>query len=140
MAKKEIYRRNLPHYHLKNQTYFVTWMLADALPRKILHNLELEYNTLKSSAPKTNSNKKDTLKEHSRNYVKHFDEKLHSIKTGKYFLRIPKIAQIVADSIHFWDTKRYDLISYCIMPNHVHSVFTTFEKNEQGKSNIYRIY
>ncbi len=134
MGKKEIYRRNLPHFHLKNQTYSITWMLAGALPGKVLNNLKLEYVHLKSSDPESTINKKETLKTHRRKYLNHFDDNLHSIKASNYFLRMPKIAQIVADSIHFWDAKRYDLIAYCIMPNHVHSVLTTYKKDDQGKS------
>ncbi len=134
MEKKEIYQRNLPHYHLKNQSYSITWMLASALPGTVLKNMQLKYDNLKSSHFELKKNKKEIQKTITRNYLKHFDENLHSIKTGNYFLRMPEIAHIVAESIHYWDTKRYDLIAYCIMPNHVHTVLTTYDKDEQGKS------
>lgn len=35
---------------------------------------------------------------------------------------------MVAESIQFRDGKIYDLISYCIMPNHAHLVCTPIEK------------
>ena len=109
-------------------------MLSDALPGKVLDNMKLKYDNIKLANQEFTANKKELQKIITCNYLKHFDENLHSFKTGNYFLRMSKIARIVADSIHFWDTKRYDLIAYCIMPNHVHSVLTTYEKDEQGKS------
>lgn len=41
------------------------------------------------------------------------------------FLRKPEIAQIVANKIHEYDRKYYDLIAYCVMSNHVHLLFDT---------------
>ena len=85
-------------------------MLANALPRKILQNLKLQYENLKSSDPGTITIKKGSLHKYRRNYLTYLDEKLHSIKPGDHFLRLPKIAQIVANSIHYWDSKRLDIL------------------------------
>ncbi|OGU55715.1 MAG: hypothetical protein A2V66_13840 [Ignavibacteria bacterium RBG_13_36_8] len=49
---------------------------------------------------------------------------LSKSKSGKLWLRDERIASIVKDSIHYRDGKEYLLIAYCIMPNHVHLVFT----------------
>ena len=43
---------------------------------------------------------------------------------GPYWLREPAVAEVVADAMHFYDQKYYDLLSYCIMPNHVHMMMT----------------
>ena len=56
----------------------------------------------------------------------------YRLKSGKHFMKKPEVARVVADSIHFWDNKQIDLYCYCIMSNHVHAVFTVFEKNELG--------
>jgi REP element-mobilizing transposase RayT len=39
-------------------------------------------------------------------------------------LKDDAVAGIVKEAIDYRDKKDYDLISYCIMPNHVHMVFT----------------
>jgi putative transposase len=39
-------------------------------------------------------------------------------------LREYAVARIVADSIRFHDSEWFDLVAYCIMPNHVHLVIT----------------
>ena len=103
MQKKEFYRRNLPHFQMPGQTFFVTWLLAGV-------HLNSEFSELKME----------------------FDNKLDRLKSGKHFMKKPEVAQVVADSIHYWDNKRIDLYCYCIMSNHVHAVFTVFEKNELG--------
>jgi len=39
---------------------------------------------------------------------------------GCCFLKDNRIAQVVVDTLLFFDGERYRLIAYCIMPNHVH--------------------
>ncbi|MCK7521495.1 MAG: hypothetical protein MZV64_29350 [Ignavibacteriales bacterium] len=43
---------------------------------------------------------------------------------GPNWLKQDNVAQVVKDAIHFYDKKKYDLICYTIMSNHVHQVFT----------------
>jgi REP element-mobilizing transposase RayT len=133
MDRKEIYRRNLPHFHLSGQTYFITWMLSGSLPKSVLSRMDLEYKKMKSSLQDEKLPKKNIRKLKTRNYIKSFDNELHSTGISKYYLRKPEIAKITADSIHYWDNIKYNLLTYCIMPNHVHTVLTTFEKDEDGK-------
>jgi len=40
-----------------------------------------------------------------------------------HFLKDDKCVKVVANTLHFWDNKRIELISYCIISNHVHAVF-----------------
>ncbi len=57
-----------------------------------------------------------------RRYFERFDEFLEKYSEGPKDLLNDDVAQIVADSILFWNNKRYTLVGYCIMPNHVHLV------------------
>lgn len=47
MEKKEYYRHLLPHYQQPGQTYFVTWSLKDAVPRKALKQYTEKLELLK---------------------------------------------------------------------------------------------
>lgn len=47
---------------------------------------------------------------------------------GNLYLQNEYVTNKVAESIRFRDGKVYNLISYCIMPNHVHLVCTPLEK------------
>ncbi len=55
-------------------------------------------------------------------YFANFEPYLDRASSGPHWLSDERIARLVADSLHFWDGKRYELLCYCIMPNHVHMV------------------
>ena len=60
-----------------------------------------------------------------------FDDYLDKALRGNLHLKNEQIANMVAESIRFRDGKTYDLISYCIMPNHVHLVCTPLETSSE---------
>ena len=41
---------------------------------------------------------------------------------GSCSLRDPRIGELMANALRFWDGKRYRLVAWCVMPNHVHVV------------------
>src|SRR5690242_11737058 len=45
---------------------------------------------------------------------------------GACHLRNPAIAKMVADALRHFDEERYRLLTWCIMPNHVHVVARLF--------------
>jgi REP element-mobilizing transposase RayT len=49
---------------------------------------------------------------------------------GACSLRNPRIANLVADALRFWHGKRYRLLAWCVMPNHVHVIFRLFPGQE----------
>mgnify|MGYP001563148196 CR=1 FL=1 len=46
---------------------------------------------------------------------------------GSCWLRQQDIAHVVRDSLFHFDDERYEIIAWCVMPNHVHVVFRPFE-------------
>jgi REP element-mobilizing transposase RayT len=38
-------------------------------------------------------------------------------------LRDPRIGELTANALRFWDGKTYRLIAWCVMPNHMHVIF-----------------
>ena len=63
-----------------------------------------------------------------RAWFEKYDDYLDQALHGNLFLKNEQAADMVAASIQFRDGKAYDLISYCIMLNHVHLVCTPLEK------------
>ena len=47
------------------------------------------------------------------------------LRLGSCVLMRPEIACLVQDAMRFFDGERYHLAAWCVMPNHVHAVFTT---------------
>lgn len=77
-----------------------------------------------------------TMEDKLNSYEKHFEEydKLLDRNKKIQYLKNPKVAEVVRQSIHYYDKRKFELICYTIMPNHVHLVFRLLEqKSEKGK-------
>lgn len=110
------YRRRLPHIQPKNAVYFITIRLAETLPKSLIEilNNQLESENFTEKAKQA--------------YFDQIEEFLDYEKDGPTWLKQKDIAQIVIDSLHFYDNKEYKLISYCIMSNHVHFIAYKIKK------------
>jgi putative transposase len=53
-----------------------------------------------------------------------WDRALDRSAEGPHWLAKAEIAAIVAEALHYRDSRLYDLLAFCIMPNHVHLVCT----------------
>lgn len=122
---KEFYQRHLPHYQSPGATYFVTFRLKDSLPKEVLAQLLEEREIEKRVIQQTKSKEEQLIKffEFQKKYFGHFDEFLDRASDGPFWLKNPGIASITSEAIHFRDSKMYDLLAFCIMPNHIHMVF-----------------
>lgn len=121
---KTYYRRHLPHYQPENATFHVVFRLAGSLPVSVIETLQLEHEQAEREIEKTkdNNERKCLLREYSWSYFQRFDELLDGNSTGPLWLREPAVASIVKEALHYRDEKEYNLLAYCIMPNHVHLV------------------
>jgi REP element-mobilizing transposase RayT len=122
---KTFYYRHLPHYHPPNATYFITFRVAGSLPADAIERLQQERTqSLKRIGGFVDKKcRVEAYREHQKGYLEKFDALLDGATTGPRWLGIPQVAEIVSESIHYRDQRVYDLLSYCIMPNHVHMVF-----------------
>jgi len=59
-----------------------------------------------------------------------WDEALDTSQQGPRWLADHRIAELVAESLHYRDGRVYTLHAFCIMPNHVHLVCTPLEKSD----------
>lgn len=124
--KKIYYKRNLPHYQPAGYTYFVTFRLNGSLPVQIIKQLkdEREKQLKVISGLSNKTFRLNEYRKYQSVYFGKFDKLLDASDYGPTWLKEKEIAQIVKDAIHFYDNKKYDLICYTIMSNHVHQVFT----------------
>ncbi|PJJ59078.1 REP-associated tyrosine transposase [Hymenobacter chitinivorans] len=107
------YERNLPHRLPPGSDIFLTFRLADSLPGNIILRLQLQF----SSGEETEDNYAK-----QRRYFGKFDNLLDGATHGPIWLQEPRIADLVGASLRHFHGKAYQLICYCIMPNHVHLV------------------
>ena len=104
-------RGYLPHFDLPEVPQHVVFRTAGALPKEISAALV--------------GNESDAISA--------FDAWLDG-GAGDGPLFEPKRAEIVADSLRFFDDSRYRLHAWCVMPNHVHVVVTMLAGFRLGDS------
>lgn len=120
-SEVEKWSHNLPHWQQSETWVFLTWRLADSLPKAKLDLLEEQRKIWLGHHPKPWD--EPTEEAYHERFSHRIDEWLDS-GSGSCLLRKPENARIVAESIHYFDGNRYRLASYVIMPNHVHVLFS----------------
>jgi putative DNA methylase len=109
-------RGYFPHFDGQLVTQHITFGLFDCLPQHVLNRWR---NELRSSAPK------EAAVELRARVQEHLDRGI-----GACFLREPRIAEAVECSLLFFDQQRYVLHAWCVMPNHIHALFTPMESHD----------
>jgi len=129
------YRRHLPHYQPPGATIFVTWRLYGSIPRDVLEALLEEADVIERKAADISPEKRVAwLRKERKKAFARWDAVLDRADTGPAWLSNDDIAAIVAQSLHYLNGGKYDLIAYCIMCNHVHAVFRPLPVEEDGES------
>ena len=128
---KTFYRRRLPHYQPVDSILFITFRLAYSLPKEIIQQLFREQEERKSeiAQEKDNVRRFELISQEQKRYFGHFDTYLDRISTNIRWLENSEIASIVYNAILFYDATEYDVVAFCIMPNHVHLVADMKRKN-----------
>ncbi len=96
-------RGYLPHFDEPGRTQAITFRLADSIPQGVLEKIIDKY-------------KNDDKKQRSI-ISKYLDKGL-----GRCYLQDSQIASIVEETLLKFDGKRYRLLAWVIMPNHVHAI------------------
>jgi REP element-mobilizing transposase RayT len=121
------YRRNLPHYQPSQGEFFITFRLANSLPQAIISKLKEEHQQL------TKAKNADNVSISKKGYFAKFDQLLDHSKNSVFWLKKDRIAKTVVDKLHSFDNQKYELICYCIMPNHVH-LLIKLSKRDKSRS------
>ena len=123
-------RGYLPHVKREGARYFLTFRLADSLPKAVLLKIQAEraerlnrYHQKQAAAEKSGVPAPSVvdLESIERDYFRQVEQYLDK-GTGECRLRQPEIAGLVADAIRFFEGERYLLRAWVVMPNHVHVV------------------
>lgn len=113
-SKQGWYNRGyLPHFDGGEILQFITFRLFDSLPQELMEKWRGEI-----------IDDKDRVE-----FRKKIEFYLDAGK-GSCFLKDANVAEIVQESLVFYHQKKYDLISWVAMPNHVHCLLRPLEKVE----------
>jgi REP element-mobilizing transposase RayT len=123
-------RGHLPHWEKEGATYFVTFRLADSLPKSVLDRISSERESIVKTAIQLKRNlTADETKKIQKLSTRIVEEYLDN-GAGACHLRRPEIANIVVVALNHFDDERYRLFAWCVMPNHVHVVLRVLPGNK----------
>jgi len=125
-AYRMSYRRTLPHLQPPGATLFVTFRLADSIPQGLLAQWVAQRERALAEAGRQDNEAERTraADQARREMFVRLEGHLDSVASGPHWLKDARVAELVAECLRYRDSKVYDLLAYCIMPNHVHVVFT----------------
>lgn len=108
-------RGYLPHYDKPGLAQAVTFRLADSLPQEKRREWEHLLQIAEDG-------------ERLRQIEAYLDR-----GAGSCVLREPACAEVVQNALLHFDGERYQLIAWCVMPNHVHVLFQSFNGHPIGR-------
>jgi REP element-mobilizing transposase RayT len=114
----------LPHVKREGASYFVTFRLADSLPKEVLLQFEAEKaerlralnRAIQQGQPAADS--EDEIHRDFQRKVERYLDKGH----GACHLRRSDVAELVSRAVLHFEGERYLLKAWVVMPNHVHAV------------------
>lgn len=118
-ADISIRRRNLPHWQQPGACYFITFRLGDALPQHLLAQWREERAIWLGWNPVPWSDKQRD------EYHERFTERQEcwlDAGSGACHLRRAEVRALVQASVMRFDSVRYDVDAFVLMPNHVHLI------------------
>jgi len=113
-------KNRLPHWQQVGAVYFVTWRLADSIPKDVLDNYFEDMENWLRHHPKPWDGRTEAA------HHKLFSAKLDTLMdkgVGECLLRKPSNASYVSGALEFFEGERTSVLSYVVMPNHIHSLF-----------------
>lgn len=115
------HENRLPHWQQPGATYFLTFRLADSIPKALMDRWLTDREVWLNAQPKpwTVEQTAEFERRFSGQIEKHLDA-LH----GDCTLGRPAVATLAAEVLQTFDGERYRHHAWVIMPNHVHLLFT----------------
>jgi len=109
--------RHLPHWTQAGCTYFVTFRLADSIPKDKLLQWEAELRAWILKHPEPGTAEQDA--EFNELFAERFHRWLDD-GHGECWLGRAENSAVVEEALRFFDGQRYWLGNFVVMPNHVH--------------------
>jgi REP element-mobilizing transposase RayT len=114
-------RGRLPHWEKDSGLYFITFRLADSLPEPVLEKIAERHRIL-MAAKRVGARLLPSQELLVAGFSPAKLEEYFDRGAGACWLRDPHIGELMADGLRYWNGKRYWLVAWCVMPNHVHVV------------------
>ena len=123
---ERVTRGDLPHWYKPGYAHFVTYRLVDSIPRQQLirwreeRERRIQQPVADGSTPSGHRERAHKL------YYKRYDEYLDN-HPGVRWLGHEAVAEVVRENLYHHNQSLYELLAWCILPNHVHLLMQPFE-------------
>ncbi len=128
-----ITQRKLPHWAQDGAVVFITWRTLDSIPKDVLSQWRGDRNrwlmahdidpTQQGWKTKVQELPAEEMIEFHDRFTTRWHEHLDA-GHGACLLKNQELAEIVHDSLLHFDGDRYEMLSFVVMPNHVHLLAT----------------
>jgi 1-hydroxy-2-methyl-2-(E)-butenyl 4-diphosphate synthase len=131
----------LPHWRLNGGTYAITFRLADSLPNVVIERYREARDLIlkkieilsKLDSSRSQCDQLISLREELRQTELLIIEITLNQGHGSCLFNDDQNAKLIADALHHFNGSRYDLLAWCIMPNHVHVLVKLAQDEELEK-------
>ena len=122
-------RGYLPHLETQEAIYFVTFRLADSLPKELVLELLQERRAIEKARLAGATTPGDLSRLRELRALMKKAERCLDRGLGRCHLRDSRVARIVAEALRHFHGQRYCLFAWCVMPNHVHVLFSPLREH-----------
>lgn len=122
-------RGYLPHLEAQKAIYFVTFRLADSLPRELILQLRQQRATIAKASFAGTASPSDLSRLRELRALLKKVERCLDRGIGCCYLNDPRVAAIAAETLRHFHGQRYRLLAWCVMPNHVHVLFSPLREH-----------
>ena len=128
-----VYTRHLPHWRQAGATYFVTFRLADSIPKNRLDELKaIKADWERRNPPPRDKSVVEKLARMVFERVEHWLDQ----GMGSCVLKEERFAEQVDQSLHHFHGHRYELGASVVMPNHVHCIVRPMQPSDSDLEQI----
>jgi ATP-dependent DNA helicase DinG len=114
----------LPHLTATDGIYAVNFRLSDSMPQPVLRQWQEEREILRNQQqPEDEDSEVTQIEELLNNLLDRYLDRGY----GSCDLKNDAVASCVAETLKKFDREKYNLLAWCIMPNHVHLVLQPLE-------------
>jgi putative transposase len=133
MSAEIVTRRRLMHWYQPGYAHFITYRLAGTIPDFKLREWRHERAELIRQAGSLPYDLRTARRsEIERQFFKRYDDLLDQSPAVKW-LADGRVASIVRDNLYHHNGEKYQLLAYCVMPNHVHVLLQAFQIDVAGQ-------
>ena len=117
----------LPKWTQDGAIYHVCIRLHDSYPQASLRDVEEQREHLRRRSTQSPIPLTEDEQELFEGLFSDRTEQLLNRGMGACFLEKTEIAELIRDTLHFYESSEYRLHGWCVMPNHVHVIVEPFD-------------